>query len=142
MLNTTTRSFFESQPLAYNGFVAAHAAPPSGQTSRPVLRDSSCAAGVISLSGTATAVPRVSRKAVRQMKPPIGEGTRRPYASVLGDGHGSVFAAPSTNPFTTGAQPSAWTLTSRGRRASIQPIACISSNAFHMPTRPVPPPVG
>jgi hypothetical protein len=46
------------------------------------------------------------------------------------------------NAFTTGAQPSACTLTSRGRAAPVHPIACISSNAFHMLTRPVPPPVG
>ena len=36
-----------------------------------------------------------------------------------------------------------WTLTMRGRRpGSIQPRASISSKAFHMPIRPVPPPVG
>ena len=43
---------------------------------------------------------------------------------------------------TIGAHPVACTLTIRGRRLSIQPIVSISANAFHMPTRPVPPPVG
>ena len=42
-----------------------------------------------------------------------------------------------------GAQPSAWTDTIFGRRPGVfQPIASISSKAFHMPTIPVPPPVG
>ena len=41
-----------------------------------------------------------------------------------------------------GAQPVLCTLTMRGRAAPISPICSISSNAFHIPTRPVPPPVG
>ena len=42
-----------------------------------------------------------------------------------------------------GAHPSACTETIRGRRCgATHPIASSSSNAFHMPTMPVPPPVG
>ena len=42
-----------------------------------------------------------------------------------------------------GAHPSAWTDTIRGRRAGLtQPMRSISSNAFHIPIIPVPPPVG
>ncbi len=41
-----------------------------------------------------------------------------------------------------GAQPVDWTVTMRGRFGPIQPSFSISSKAFHMPTRPVPPPVG
>ena len=44
---------------------------------------------------------------------------------------------------TIGAQPSACTLTIRGRcPRSSKPICSSSSKAFHMPTSPVPPPVG
>jgi len=42
-----------------------------------------------------------------------------------------------------GAQFSACTETIRGRRPGFtQPISSISANAFHIPTMPVPPPVG
>ena len=38
--------------------------------------------------------------------------------------------------------PRAWTETSRGSPGAIQPSSIISRNARHMPTSPVPPPVG
>ena len=38
--------------------------------------------------------------------------------------------------------PAACTATMRGSLPVIQPIACNSANAFHMPISPVPPPVG
>ena len=41
-----------------------------------------------------------------------------------------------------GAQPSAWAAIIRGRWLPRRPIASSSSNAFHMPMRPTPPPVG
>jgi hypothetical protein len=41
-----------------------------------------------------------------------------------------------------GAQPLACTVIIRGRCEPIQPSRSISSNAFHIPTSPVPPPVG
>ena len=56
-------------------------------------------------------------------------------------GQGWVAAAPERKAATTGAQPSACTETRRGS-FSVQPSARISPNAFHIPTRPVPPPVG
>ena len=41
-----------------------------------------------------------------------------------------------------GAQPVDCTATMRGRLSPSQPIAPSSAKAFHMPIRPVPPPVG
>ncbi len=73
----------------------------------------------------------------------MARGTRRPSAMVVAPSHGSAFSSPASNARTIGAQPSACTDTMRGRVAGVtQPIRSISSNAFHMPTRPVPPPVG
>ena len=43
---------------------------------------------------------------------------------------------------TIGAHPRDWTETIRGLKDEIQPISSISSNAFHIPIKPVPPPVG
>ena len=64
-------------------------------------------------------------------------------AMVRALGKSSDRSSPSLNPFTIGAHPSAWTDTIFGRRPrAFQPIASISSKAFHMPTMPVPPPVG
>ncbi len=51
-------------------------------------------------------------------------------------------SAPSSYARTMGAHPSDCTLTIRGRSGPIHPSASISSNAFHIPTIPVPPPVG
>ena len=93
-------------------------------------------------SVTASAVPPLSRMARRIRKSPIARGTRRPWAAVRAFSHGAAFSVPCSKARTIGAQPSACTETIRGRFAPIQPIASISSKAFHMPTRPVPPPVG
>ena len=92
---------------------------------------------------TAIAVPWVSRSARRQMKPPSGDGTRRPYARVCAFGPrlgalGALVEGLHDRRTAGGlhgdeARPS--------RRGSSRARA-ISSNAFHMPTRPVPPPVG
>ena len=47
------------------------------------------------------------------------------------------------NSFThAGDARSSWTETIRGRCAPIKPVASSSENAFHIPIRPVPPPVG
>lgn len=118
---------------------AAHAAPASGQASTPVAADIAAAAGTMSASGTATAVPFVSRRARRQRKPAMGLGTRSPYAVVVGTGQGWVHCLSFRKPSTTGAQPSDCTDTSRGRPGPIQPMVSISSKAFHIPMRPVPP---
>ena len=70
-------------------------------------------------------------------------GTRRPSAIVCAFSHVAAFSAPASNARTIGAQPAACTVTMCGRvTGSIQPSAAISANAFHMPTMPVPPPVG
>ena len=51
-------------------------------------------------------------------------------------------ASPCSKARTTGWQPSACTAIIFGRLVPIQPSASISSNAFHMPMMPTPPPVG
>ncbi len=69
-------------------------------------------------------------------------GTRSPEAIVDGSRHGSAVSLPDSKARTIGAQPAACTTTIRGLAAPIQPSVSISSNAFHMPMSPVPPPVG
>ena len=69
-------------------------------------------------------------------------GTRRPEAIVWAPTCSSANALAASNARTIGWQPLAWTLNMRGRLPPIQPSSSISSNAFHMPTSPVPPPVG
>src|SRR5205814_8066016 len=105
VLNSTTFSPGPKNDPPRNRRKAAHAAPPPGHTSTPLRRARSAAAGAISSSGTATAVPLVSRRARRQRKPAMGDGTRNPYALVRAFGHGSVTAAPASNAATTGAHP-------------------------------------
>ena len=51
-------------------------------------------------------------------------------------------STPASNARTIGAQPDACTATMRGRLGPMNPIASSSAKAFHMPMRPVPPPVG
>ena len=97
----------------------------------------------MSASLTASAVPRLSRTARRTRKSPIAFGTRKPSAIVRASGNSSDRSLPSSNARTIGAQCSAWTETILGRLPGVfQPIASISSKAFHIPTMPVPPPVG
>ena len=50
--------------------------------------------------------------------------------------------ARSSQARTIGAQPVAWTATSRGIVAPSQPMAWHSSRALKMPMSPTPPPVG
>ena len=69
-------------------------------------------------------------------------GTRKPDAVVCALGNSSAKRFPSSNARTIGAHPAACTVTMRGRFESIQPICSISSKAFHIPIKPVPPPVG
>ena len=56
--------------------------------------------------------------------------------------HMGASSRPSANAFTMGAQPSACTAYMRGRAWLTKPMRSISWNAFHIPIRPVPPPVG
>jgi hypothetical protein len=75
-------------------------------------------------------------------KSPTAFGTLKPEATVAAFSNSSAKRFPSSNARMMGAHPSDWTETMRGLLPPIQPIASISSNAFHMPTSPVPPPVG
>ena len=95
-----------------------------------------------SSSLTATAVPPVSRMALRISVSANGPGTRSPLATVHASGHSAMRDSPRSKARTTGAQPVDCTAISLGVGPSTQPSALSSSNAFHMPTRPVPPPVG
>ena len=98
---------------------------------------------IMAASVTDSAVPPLSRTARSTRKSPIAFGTRRPSATVRALGKSSDRSLPSSNAFTMGAQCSACTETIRGRAVErFQPMRSSSSNAFHMPTIPVPPPVG
>ena len=76
------------------------------------------------------------------MKSPMALGTRRPEARVWAPRCSAAAFSPARKARTIGWQPEACTLNIRGRFGPIQPMRSISSKAFHMPTRPVPPPVG
>jgi hypothetical protein len=77
------------------------------------------------------------------MKSPTAAGTRRPDAIVRGSKTGFAKRSPASKARAIGAQPEDWHEKSRGFRGeSSQPIASSSAKAFHMPIRPVPPPVG
>jgi hypothetical protein len=65
-----------------------------------------------------------------------------PGATVAAPAHRSAWSTPKSKARAIGAQPAAWTTTIFGRFGPISPIASSSANAFHMPTMPVPPPVG
>jgi len=73
----------------------------------------------------------------------MARGTRRPSATVDAFSHACAFSVPCSKARTIGAQFSACTDTIFGRRPpGTHPSCSISSNAFHIPTMPVPPPVG
>ena len=77
------------------------------------------------------------------MKSPTAAGTRMPLAMVCAPANGSAKRSPPSKARTIGAQPLDCTATIRGRFSSAsQPSVASSSNAFHMPISPVPPPVG
>ena len=57
-------------------------------------------------------------------------------------GHISAAGLPSSQALTMGAHPEACTLIIFGRSGPMKPSCSISSKAFHMPSRPTPPPVG
>ena len=97
---------------------------------------------MISASETATAAPWLSRSARRIRKSARALGTRSPWARVWAPSQTGASSSPSANAFTIGAQPSACTAYMRGRGEDTKPISSSSAKAFHMPTRPVPPPVG
>ena len=88
------------------------------------------------------AKPPLSRTARRIRKSPIACGTRMPEAMVCAFSQRGACSSPASKAFTIGAQPAACTATMRGRLLPMKPIASSSAKAFHMPIRPVPPPVG
>src|ERR1035438_6466725 len=90
----------------------------------------------------ANAVPPLARTASRIRKSPSGLGTRNPAATVEAFSQNWLRVSPRSNARTTGWQPSTCTAIIFGRLPPIQPNASISSNAFHIPIMPTPPPVG
>ncbi len=96
----------------------------------------------MSSSGTATAAPPLARMISSTLKWPTPPGTLRPTQSVSPPGAAVVSAAPDCHASTSGGVTSDCTQTMRGRAAPITPRASSSSHAFHMPSTPVPPPVG
>jgi hypothetical protein len=141
VLKMTTAIGGERKPSASRRFAATRVAAPSGHAKIPSPRAISTWAFAICASLTATATPPDSRIAWRMRTSANGAGTRRPAANVRAPSHGAAFGAPEANASTIGAHPSACTATMRGRfPPSMRPSCSISSNAFHIPTRPVPPP--
>ena len=95
-------------------------------------------------SRPATARPPLWRIASSIMKSPTAAGTRSPLATVWAFGNSSANRSPRSNARTIGRTPSA--LAAHQPRHPVadfsQPSSFSSWNAFHMPIRPVPPPVG
>ena len=89
------------------------------------------------------AVPPLARTASRIMKSPTATGTRTPLAIVVAFSNFGAKRSPFANAVAMGAQPSLWQEIMRGLRDDLsQPSCSNSANAFHMPIKPVPPPVG
>src|SRR5438552_3701077 len=152
VLKITTCSPMSIFPDARSFFSATKQAAPSGATKRPSFDPTSRTARIISSSSTAIAPPLESRRIFSIKKSPIAFGTRKPDATVCAFGNSAANFSPASKARTIGAQPLAWTENIRGRLlfatanpsfgGSIQPSFSISSNAFHIPISPVPPPVG
>src|SRR5256885_2765039 len=137
-----TRSSVVITPSSYRRRKPAKVAAPSRHALIPSKTARFCAATRMAASETATAAPWVSRIAFKTSRSAIVEGTRSPAASVRGCGHGFADSAPSFHAFMRGAHPSACTTPNRGQGPSYQPRSRSSWRAFHIPTMPVPPPVG
>jgi hypothetical protein len=138
----STRSPEPILPAERSAFKATKQAAASGATNRPSFDPTSRATRIISSSSTAMAPPLDRRRMSKIRKSPIAFGTRRPEATVYASGNSAAYFSPASKAWTIGAQPAACTANMRGRFAPIQPSTSISSNAFHIPMRPVPPPVG
>ena len=76
------------------------------------------------------AVPPVAYTASRTRKSPSGLGTVTPKATVFASGHSLASRAPPEKAATIGAQPAAWTATSRGKAPSIQASSRSSRSAL------------
>src|SRR5205823_6563843 len=138
----TTRSSGVMTPSTKRRRSPAKVAAPSRHALIPSKTARFWAETRIASSDTATAAPRVSRIALSTMRSASVVATRRPAAAVCGFGQGSMCSFPSFQALTRGAQPSAWMTPKRGHGASAHPRSRSSWRAFHIPTTPVPPPVG
>ena len=130
MFSTTTSSLPSSQPDSRSCPTAAKQAAPSGQTHVPSSRASCRCAASSASSVTAIAVPPVDRTASSTRKSPSALGTVMPKATVCGSAGAVLSSSPASNASTIGAQPAAWTATSRGRSPVIQPSSRSSSSAL------------
>ncbi|KJR61590.1 hypothetical protein VY88_29635 [Azospirillum thiophilum] len=88
------------------------------------------------------AKPPFSRTARRIRKSPTACGTRMPDAMVCASSQRGACSSPCSQARTIDAQPAACTATMHVRLEPMKPMASSSAKAFHMPIRPVPPPVG
>ncbi len=146
VLNTTTSSSDRTSPAATSFASTSKQTAVSGQTLTPSAADARRIHGPTAASDPATAFPPLVRIASSIRKSATAAGTRSPLATVCAFGNGSANRSPFAKARTIGAQPSAWQEISRGNRGaaarSSQPSSASSWNAFHIPMRPVPPPVG
>jgi hypothetical protein len=130
VLSTTTLSAAPMKPVSRSCRAADRQAAVSGQRNVPSSRATSICSASRSWSLTATAVPSVARTASSTRKSPSALGTVMPKATVRASGNGRLTSAPSAKASTMGAHPAAWTATSRGRSAPIQPSSCSSRSAL------------
>ena len=143
VLNTTTVSSDRMSPRRTRRSRQSKQTAVSGQTAIPSLPATRRIHSPMRCSSPAMAQPPLARMASSIMKSPTAAGTRRPLATVWALGNNSAKRSPFSKARTMGAQPSLWQLMSRGILSfRSQPSSRSSLNAFHMPMRPVPPPVG
>ncbi len=115
----------------------------SGHKAMPSREDASCIHLGMSASGVASATPPLPRTASRIMKSPTAAGTRMPLAMVAAFSNFLAKRSFFLNASAMGAQPVLWQEIMRGFLDDLsQPSASSSAKAFHMPIKPVPPPVG
>jgi hypothetical protein len=130
-------------PLRNNASSAPKQTAVSGHREIPSFDAANCIQRGMSPSGVASAVPPLSRTASRIMKSPTAAGTRMPLAIVAAFSTFCANRSPFAYAFAIGAHPSLWHEIIRGFFGDFnQPKASSSANAFHMPIKPVPPPVG
>ena len=122
---------------------AASTAPPSGQSSMPSSRAASSTACRICLSSTRRS-PRRRFRAPRagsgNRRPPWARGCRSRPSPHLPSARRTRRPARTRGRSARSLRPGPHT--SAAASDPISPTASSSSNAFHMPIRPVPPPVG
>ena len=120
---------------------AARVAAPSGLSQPRDSRQLRVSSAAMAASLTASAAPPLARTISRH--PEVPDAARHVEAGRdRVPGRHRVSAAPDSNARTSGAVASLCTQYMRGRAAPIRPSASSSAHAFHMPSTPVPPPVG